>query len=194
MGKRVIIGVTGGLATGKTTVADMFAAKGAVKIDADEITHRLLEENSETSREVIDLFGEDILDRTGRIDRRKLAGKVFFNKQRLEALCGVLHPVIIRRIKEQVERSPESIIVIDAPLLIESRLHEYVDVVVVVTAAERTQIKRAKDRGISQEEAENIINNQMPLSEKVKSADYIIDSNTTLNTIKEGVDKIWQKM
>jgi len=190
----VIIGVTGGLATGKTTVADMFAAKGAVKIDADEITHRLLEENSETSREVIDLFGEDILDRTGRIDRRKLAGKVFFSKQRLEALCRVLHPVIIRRIKEQVERFPESIIVIDAPLLIESRLHEYVDVVVVVTAAERTQIERAKDRGISQEEAENIINNQMPLSEKVKSADYIIDSNTNLDTIKEGVDKIWQKM
>ena len=193
MKKRVIIGVTGGLATGKTTVADMFAARGAVKIDADEIAHGLLKEDGGIKRKVIALFGKGILA-DGEIDRRKLAGEVFYDRGKLDMLCRALHPVIIRRIKEQAERFPASTIVVDAPLLIESRLHEYVDVVIVVIAGYETQIKRARDRKISEEEAKNIIDNQMPLSEKVKSADYIIDNDTDLNTIKEGVDRIWQKI
>ncbi|MFC1548434.1 dephospho-CoA kinase [Candidatus Omnitrophota bacterium] len=194
MGKRTI-GVTGGLATGKTTVADMFAAKGADKIDADEIAHQLLDENEDIRFKVIDFFGEDILAGSA-IDRRKLAGKVFSDKENLNALCRIMHPAIIFNIKEQVEKSKRDTIVIDAPLLIEAGLHEYVDIVVVVTAEPDTQIKRATGRGIPEEEARRIIDNQMALSEKAKFADYLIDNNDgkDLGKIKEGVDEIWQEM
>lgn len=188
-----IIGVTGGLATGKTTVADMFAAKGALKVDADDIAHELLEEDVDIRRKVIDLFGDDILS-GGRIDRRKLAEKVFSDRKKLDDLCGVLHPGIIRRIKEEVERSENPVIVIDAPLLIEAGLHDYVDIVVVVTAQGATQIERARGRGISKEEARRIIDSQMPLLEKTEYADHIIENDTDMETMKEGVEKIWQKM
>lgn len=188
-----IIGVTGSLATGKTTVSKMFAAMGAVKVDADEIAHKLLLEDDRIKSEVVKLLGSDVLT-GGEIDRRKLAGKVFFDNEKLAALCRILHPEIIRGIKEQAERFPGETIVVDAPLLIEARLNDYVDIVVVVTAGYETQIKRAQDRGIPEEEAGNIIDNQMPLSEKVKFADYVIDNDGDMEAIKEGVDKIWQKM
>jgi len=188
-----IIGVTGSLATGKTTVSDMFAAMGAVKVDADEIAHKLLLEDDRIKAEVVELLGSDVLT-GGEIDRRKLAGKVFFDNEKLGELCRILHPEILRRIKEQAERFPEETVVVDAPLLIEARLNDYVDIVVVVTAGYETQTKRAQDRGISEEEAGNIIDNQMPLSEKVKFADYVIDNDGDMEAIKEGVDRIWQRM
>ncbi len=193
MSKRRIIGVTGGLAAGKTTVADMFAAKGAVKIDADEIAHRLLKEDNDVRQKVMDRFGHEILS-DGEIDRRKLAKKVFFDRDDLDWLCRIMHPVIIRRIKEEAGRLSEKNIVIDAPLLIEGGLHEFVDIVVVVTAEFETRIKRSKDRGIPEGEARSIIDSQMPLSEKLKFADYTIDNDKSLDITKKGVDRIWVKM
>jgi dephospho-CoA kinase len=190
-----LIGVTGGLATGKTTVSDMFAANGAEKIDADEIAHRLLEEDKNIQFKVVDIFGKKILSE-GRIDRRKLGEEVFCDKLKLNTLCRIMHPTIIFRIKERAEKSRMKRVVIDAPLLIEAGLNEYVDVVVVVTADIDTQIKRATCRGIPKEEARRIIDCQMALPEKAKFADYIIDNsdNKDLNEIKKGVNKIWQEM
>lgn len=193
MAKRVIIGVTGALATGKTTITGMFAGKGAVKIDADKITHQLLEENEQIIRKVISLFSERILTEQ-RIDRRKLAKEVFPDKKKLNMLCELLHPAIILRIKEQAKKFQGQTIVIDAPLLIEAGLHDYVDVVVVAISRHETQIERAQNRGISGEEAKGIIANQMPLSEKTKFADFIIDTDKNLDTTKKGVDKIWEKI
>ncbi|MFH1846762.1 MAG: dephospho-CoA kinase [Candidatus Omnitrophota bacterium] len=192
MSKKTVIGITGGLATGKTTVAEEFRAKGAVKLDADAIAHKLIEANGIKER-IVGLFGSDILENDG-INRKKLAGKVFSDKGKLKSLCEILHPLIIREIKEQVELTREKVIVIDAPLLIEAGLQEYVDAVIVVTAGYKTQIQRAVDRGISANEAEKIIANQMSLSEKVKFADYIIDGEEDINKVKEGVNKIWQGM
>ena len=194
MDKRKIIGVTGGLATGKTTVADMFAAKGAVKIDADSIAHRELKENADVRREVVEILGEDILT-DGVIDRRKTAKKVFFDKDKLAVFCRILHPIIIREIKEEAARHKDQVIVLDAPLLIEAGLQDYVDVVIVVTAEYETQLKRAANRGISGEEAKNIIACQAPLAEKASLADFIIDTDKEdMKETKEGVDKIWKKM
>jgi dephospho-CoA kinase len=188
-----IIGVTGGLATGKTTVAEMLAAKGAELVDADRIAHELLGSDEDVQFKVVNIFGKGILE-GNRIDRKKLAHVVFEDKSKLGALCQIMHPTIIFRIKELVARSTKDVVVIDAPLLIEAGLDEFVDVVVVVTAERDTQIKRATDRGISGEEAEKIMDCQMALSEKVKFADYIIENNAKLKDIKEGVDKIWQEI
>ncbi|MFH1305958.1 MAG: dephospho-CoA kinase [Candidatus Omnitrophota bacterium] len=193
MDKRIIIGVTGGLAAGKTTVVDMFAARGARKIDADEIAHDLLDKDGEINRKVRDLFGGEILTE-GKIDRRKLAEKVFFDREKLDMLCRVLHPAIIKRIKERAAMAAETVVVIDAPLLIEAGLQNYVDIVIVVAAERQRRIERATCRGISKEEAGRIIDNQMPFSEKKKFADYIINGDKDLNSVKKGVREIWEKI
>ena len=197
MKNNVVIGVTGALASGKTTVADMFAEKGALKIDADKIARELLENDKHIRQMVIDAFGNAIL--TGAdIDRRKLAGRVFFSSADLDKLRRILHPPVIEKIKASVAASGTREIVIDAPLLIESGLNEIADVIVVLKASRETQISRATDRGISEEEAENIIANQMPLTEKLKFADNIIDDDENsvekLDEIKKGVDEIWKKV
>ncbi|MGB2600290.1 MAG: dephospho-CoA kinase [Candidatus Omnitrophota bacterium] len=190
----MVIGITGGLATGKTTVADMFVEKGAVKIDADQISHELLEKDEGVRSEIAEVF-EDEAMAGDQIDRRKLAGKVFFDKKKLNKLSSILHPPIIRRIKEKIERNKDKVIVLDAPLLIEADLQDIVDIVIVVFADYETQVKRAADRGISEQEARSIIAMQMPLIEKVKFADFTIDnSDENLQEVKEGVEKIWQKV
>ncbi len=189
----MIIGVTGGLASGKTTVTDMFVAKGALKIDADEIAHDLLRKNEKIRREVLDTFGDEILS-GGQIDRGKLAKETFSDKNNLKKLCGIMHPEIIRIIKERVGAAAKSVVIIDAPLLVEVGLHEFVDMVIVVTANRQTQLKRAIERGISKEEGISIMDNQLPLAEKAKIADYVIDNETDMEETKEGVERIWQKI
>ncbi|MFH1665195.1 MAG: dephospho-CoA kinase [Candidatus Omnitrophota bacterium] len=189
---RTVIGITGALASGKTAVTDMFVSRGAARIDADEIAHRLLRENDMVKRKVISVFGEGIVEE-GEISRRKLAAAVFPDKKKLEALCAILHPGIIREIKEKADHAAEAVIAVDAPLLIESGMHDYVDIVVVVTADSDVLLKRATNRGISEREARDIIEAQMPLTEKIKFADYIIDNSDGRDKIKEGVDRIWEE-
>lgn len=193
MKKRVIIGITGSLASGKTTVADMFKAKGACKIDADAICHKLLREDTRVKKAVRDFFGKDTVKK-GQIDRPKLAEKVFGNKKRLKILSEILHPRIVFDIKKKVNQSSGRVVIIDAPLLIEAGLHEYVDIVIAVTAKRATQIKRALARGMPQIRAREIIKSQMPLAEKIKFANYIIDTETGIKTVKKGVNEIWKKI
>jgi len=190
---KVMIGVTGGLATGKTTVAAIFRELGAIVIDADEISHRLLAEDDALKDRVSGLFGRDILVQ-GEIDRRKLAGRVFSDRRKLDELCGILHPLVISRVRKEASAIQEGVIVLDAPLLLEAGLRGAVDAVVVVAAAEETQVKRAVDRGITESEARAIIDCQMPLAEKKRSADYIIENDNGMDILKEGVNRIWQKI
>ena len=191
--KKIVVGVTGGLASGKTAVTDMFIEKGAMRIDADEIGHELLENNKHLIDMVVAQFGKDVVTE-GRIDRRKLAGKVFGDKHELENLCRILHPPIIDNIKERIRSAGSEVVVIDAPLLIEVGLQKIVDKVVVVTLDPATQVERAVSRGIPEKEAKNIMRSQMPLSEKLKSADYVIDNTGDMQKTKEGVEEIWQDL
>jgi len=193
MDKKKIIGITGGLASGKTTVADMLVEKGAAKIDVDKIGHELLAENEDVKQAVIALFGEKILSE-GDIDRRKLRKEVFLDREKLENLNRLMHPLMIKRIKDEISRVSEGTLLIDAALLIEMGLNEVADFVVVVTADDTIKIKRAANLGVSEEEAKRIIARQTPVSEKLKFADYSIDNNGDLNTIKKGVNKLWKKI
>jgi len=192
-GRRLVVGLTGGLATGKSTVAEMFSALGANVIDADKIAHDLLIDDARIKKAVIDLFGEEIV-RNGEIIRKKVAKEVFNNKKKLEMLCDLLHPEIISKIKEQIDRNAGNIIIVDAPLLIESNLAGSMDVVIVVASRKEKQIENAARRGISREEAENILQNQISISEKIKSADYVVENNENLCDMKKGVDEIWKKL
>jgi len=150
-------------------------------------------EDEEVKQKIINIFGKNVL--TGEeIDRKILRRKVFQNKKKLAQLNRILHPLIIRRIKEQVGHYQEGVMIIDAPLLIESGFYKTVDITVVVTAENETQVKRATNRGISKKEAEDIISAQMPLAEKKEFADHIIKNENGLNKTKEGVEKLWKKI
>lgn len=192
MAKKTIIGVTGGLATGKSTVAGMFVAKGAVCVDADAISHEILKNDAGIKKEIIAAFDVGT-EAGGGIARRELAAKVFFDTDSLAKLVRIMHPAIIKRIKEETDKVEEGVVVVDAPLLIEAGMADFVDIVVVVTAGHDTQLKRAIERGLSKEEAEAIIKSQMPLSEKKRAADYIIDSDSDVETTKKGVESIWKR-
>jgi len=191
--KRLVAGLTGGFSSGKTTAAEMFAVKGARIIDADKITRDLLKSNARIKGEIIDFFGGDIAE-NGKIIRKKLSDRVFNDKKGMEALCRILHPEIIKKIKARVKEHASGIVIVDAPLLIESGMDSFVDVVILVSASEENQIEKAGGRGISQKKAKSIIQNQMPLSEKIKFADYIIENNEKMDNLKKGVEQTWKKL
>jgi len=192
--KKFIIGVTGGLASGKTTVCKMLEEKGAKIIDADKISHRLMKEDDTVKRDIIKRFGKDIV-RDGEIDRDLLRKKVLSDKKGFEDLFKLIGFAIVKKIRYEVETCPASrSVVIDAPLLIEGGMHAYVNMVVLVTASRATRIKRAVKRGVPKEEVIGIIERQLSQDEKLKYAEYIIDGEANMDIVKKGVEKIWQKV
>jgi dephospho-CoA kinase len=176
-----IVGLTGGIASGKGLVARVFKDLGAHVIDADRIVHELLEPDQQACREVLDHFGKDILLPHGGIDRRKLGEIVFNDAEQRAWLNNCLHPKVFAAYTAQVthirDRMPEAIIVFDAALLIETGYNRNVDKVVVVYADREQQIERliARDK-FTREQALARIASQMPLEEKRRHADYVIDN------------------
>jgi dephospho-CoA kinase len=189
--RKFLIGVTGGFSSGKTTVSDMLVSKGARKINADKIAHEILLNDNNVKKQLIRIFGKDILV-DGDIDRQKLSDIVFNDRTSLNILSSVIHPVIVDYIEREIRRSDNEIIVIDAPLLIESGLYRVVDYIVVVASAKKYQLQRGQDRGYGKEKIEKIILNQLSLDEKIEAADFVIKNNQDIDNLKKGVDKLWQ--
>ncbi len=195
----VIIGVTGGMGTGKSTVAAMFKVLGAEVLDADRITHRMIERGSPAHRKIAKTFGRGILAPSGEIDRSKLAEKVFCDKRRLGRLCRIIHPEVIRDIKRSIKaarfRRGVPAVVIDAPLLIEAGMRDMANALVVVVTDFNTQIARAKkSAGLSAAEIKQRVKNQLPLKEKARMADYVIDNTGSKKDTKQIVRKIWKEI
>ena len=195
-----VIGLTGGIASGKSTVTALLKEKGAVIIDADKIAREIMSKGEPAWFEVLNYFGDEILnnDRSD-IDRKKLAHIVFSDKAKLEVLNNITHPKIIEEIKRQVEeykKAGKKIIVIDAALLIETGLDKIADEVWVVAANEDIQLQRlmAREKDITKDEALKRIKSQMPLAEKLKFADRVIDNNSSIEETKKQVDKMWTKI
>jgi len=175
----LLIGLTGGIASGKSKISLFLKSQGAVIIDADEIARYVVKPMSSAWKNIVEAWGMDILKPDRSLDRQKLASIVFSNKKELEKLNNITHPEIIREIKDRISREPDGrLIVLDAPLLIESGLYTIVDYVWLVSVTEATQIKRLQERdGMTLEEAGKRISMQMPLEEKKKYAHVIIDNN-----------------
>jgi dephospho-CoA kinase len=190
-----IIGVTGSLKTGKSTVSAMLKRKGAKIIDADKLAHELLAK--QCFKKVVKTFGKNILEH-GKINRRKLAALVFNHPQKLKKLEGIIHPAVIKEIKMRVQssrRKKEGIVVLDVPLLFEAGLDREVDLTLVVTADKKTQIQRAmKQLHITRQEALSRINAQMPLKNKIQYADDVIDNSRSKRDTQKEVNAIWQKI
>lgn len=194
----LIIGLTGGLATGKTTVADMFARLGAKVINADTIVHQLLAPGGSCLKAVRKAFGNDIFP-NGQIDRRKLAGIVFKDRKKLRQLEKILHPEVKKIIKEEIKRYRKSkkkgIVILDVPLLFEVGLEKNVDYIVVVKASRDVQLKRAaQNLWLTKSEALRRIKAQLPLGVKSRLADIIINNQGSKKQVEKEVEKVWQRL
>ena len=187
-----LIGITGGLGSGKTTIAGYFKNSGSKVIDADKVTHAVLL-NRGIKEEIVATFGKGVL-KNGRVNRKKLAKIVFNNKGNLRKLCNIVHPPILKRIRKITRDSKKKITVIDGPLLIESGLHREMDKIIVVSINKKDQIGRCIKLGYSKKEALKRTKAQMPLRQKLRYADFIIDNNGSKLEAKRQVAQIWKKI
>ena len=177
------VGLTGGISTGKTTVGLMFVELGCHLIDSDRITHQLLEPGQAVHAAVVREFGQRILAPDGTIDRRILGDIVFKEDAQARAkLNGLVHPAVTQRqhewLKEMETKDPAGVAIVDAALMIEVGTYKNYDKIVVVTCSPEIQKERLRDRsGLTEDQIEARIRSQMPMAEKVKYADFVIDNS-----------------
>jgi dephospho-CoA kinase len=196
MGIRVV-GLTGGIATGKSSVARFLMEKGAVVIDADELSRIAVRPGSPTLDRIVAKFGADMLLPDGNLDRKRMRSAIFGNDEKRHLLEQIIHPEIKRLAEEGIAAAAadgQRIVFFMAPLLIEVGATDRVDEVWVVTARPEIQLQRVMDRdGISSSEAQKIIDSQMPLAEKERYGRVVIDNSGTPEQTRQLVDAIWER-
>ncbi len=192
------VGLTGGIACGKTVVRKLLADKGVFTVDADTIVHRLMGPNSELSGKIRDAFGAGILAEDDSVDRKKLGDLVFTNPDARRQLNQLVHPCVIReekRLLAEAERIGERLAVVDAALMIETGTYREYDCLVVVFCEKRLQIQRLMERdGISRKKAEQRIEAQLPAEEKKRLADFLVDTSGSLSDTERQVEEIWRHL
>ncbi|HLV09693.1 MAG TPA: dephospho-CoA kinase [Halanaerobiales bacterium] len=191
----MIIGLTGGIASGKTEVSRFMEKLGAEIIDADRIAHQVLQENEEARKELLKVFGEAIINNRGDIDRGILGELVFSNLEEKKKLEEIVHPIIIKKIKEDLEelKKRKKIIILDLPLLYEAGLEWLVDEVWVVYCDEKTQRERLQRRdGLTIEQAQQRIASQLSLSEKCRQADRVINNSGSKDELRSKIIFLWR--
>jgi len=192
-------GLTGGIASGKSTVARFLEALGAKVLDADRIGHELLQPSSPIHDQVILHFGQEILKPGGEIDRGRLGSIVFADPQKLSELTSITHPSLIARIEERAKewrsRDPRAVIVVDAALIYEAGLADRFAGVVVAWCTPEQQIQRLLAKtGVSREEALRRVAAQIPPEEKRRRADYVIDCSGSLEETRAQVEALYPKI
>jgi dephospho-CoA kinase len=193
----LLVGLTGGLGAGKSTVARMLSERGTVVVDADDLARTALEPGTPGFEQVCDVFGRDILDAEGRIDRRELAARVFADEGKRRVLESITHPEVFRKLAEAVEdlRGTDAVVVFDAALIVETGFHEAVDVLVVVTAPTEDQVRRvAGDRGMEEDEARARIAAQADPAQREALADVVIRNDGDLASLERQVDDLWAEL
>ena len=185
-----IIGLTGGIASGKSTAARTLRELGAIVIDADEVSRFAVEPGQPAWREIVEFFGRDILNPNNTINREKLGLQVFSQPEYLKKLNQITHPHIMeeirRRMKAAAQEQPKGILILEVPLLYETRMERLCDLVWVVWVDSETQIKRLMARdGISRTDALKRIESQMPLDEKARRADLLIHNNGSPDEMRQ---------
>ena len=191
----VIVGLTGGVGTGKSTVADFFGELGAHVIDWDELARQGARPHLKTWKAIVEYFGKGILNDDLTINRQKLADVAFSDRKKVEKLNQIVHPAVFEedeRITNEIKsRDPDALIIKDIPLLFEVTRPIPLDKIIVVSASEETQLKRLEEKGMKREDAENRIKSQLPLDTKVRSADFVVNNDGTLEETKRQVRAIY---
>lgn len=188
----MIIGLTGGIASGKSTVSNFFKELGVEIVDADLVAKEISEKKESVER-IKDIFGNDIVNTEGKVIRERLRERVFRNRALLEKLNEIIHPQVIEYFqRKKIENSDSEIMIFDIPLLYETNMDKLCDKVIVVGLEKEKQIERVILRdGSSRELAQKIISNQMSLEDKMKRADIVIMNNGSLEDLKEKVIEVY---
>ncbi len=192
-----VIGLTGGIGSGKSTVSGFLAELGAVIIDADKVGHEALKPDTEIWHEVVAAFGRQVVAPNGNIDRKKLGGMVFRNSDLLLRLNQIMHPRMYDMVKtrlEEYQRQGVEVVVLEVPLLIEASWTSLVDEVWVTVASESTAVKRLEER-IELSPAESLvrIRSQLSSEERIKHADVVINTDCGLDEVKARVKELWNR-
>lgn len=195
----LLVGLTGGVATGKSTVARMFKRFGAVVIDADQLARDMVQPDRPAWRAIVRSFGKGVLNPDRTMDRHALGVIVFHDKSKLRRLEQIIHPRVAReqaRLARQAARKdPRAVVVYDVPLLFEAGITRRVDKIIVVTADQETQIARLKKRnGLSRSQALRRIRSQMPLARKIGRADVVLDGTRSRSFLRAQVRKLYRSL
>ena len=195
----ILVGLTGGIATGKSTVAGMFKRCGATVIDADALAREVVQPGKPAWREIVGTFGKTVLNSDHTLNRQTLGVRVFGHPAKLRRLERIIHPRVareqIRLTKQAARNDPKAVAIYDVPLLFEAGIDTRVDTTIVVTADRETQIARLKKRnGLSRAEALRRIKSQMPLADKRRRADYTLDGTLPLPQLKKQVRSLYQSL
>lgn len=193
------VGLTGGIATGKSTVSRMFVECGAAVIDADVLAREAVAPGQPALRQIVASFGPGTLASDGTLNRERLASIVFKDPAQRARLEAIIHPYVFveeeRRCREVSENNRNAVVIFDAALLIETGAYKNKDQVIVVTADEQSQLARLKSRDhLTEAQARERIAAQMPLSEKVKVAHYVIDGTLPIEQLRKEVQRIYEEL
>jgi dephospho-CoA kinase len=193
-----LIGLTGNIASGKSTVADMFGERGATLIDADILAREAVMKGSPALEAIVDRWGSEILDSEGNLDRAALRHRVFSEQSDLDALNEIVHPEVMRRRSQEIQAARargDKVVVCIIPLLFERHLAEDFDTIVLVDAPRSVRLERiVRDRGLDEAEAMQMIAAQMPADLKRARADYVIENAGTRGELETEVDRVWQEI
>jgi dephospho-CoA kinase len=195
----ILVGLTGGVATGKSTVAKIFKRCGAVVIDADELARHVVEPGKPAWRAIVKLFGRTVLNQDRSLDRQALGSIVFRNRTKLRQLERIIHPRVARKQQRLVRRiakdRPRAVVIYEVPLLFEAGVDKRVDEIIVVTADRHTQIARLKKRnGLSRAEAIRRISSQMPLAKKVQRADHVLNGTLPRPSLRRHIGQLLKNL
>jgi len=193
-----VIGLTGGIGSGKSTVARYLAGLGAVVIDLDKVGHEVLKSGSQAFKRVVSEFGKDILDASGEIDRARLGNLVFKNQKALLCLNRIMHPAIDEIVNEKIEeyrRRGVKVVVLEAAAMLEAGRAGQADEIWVTVAPEATVLNRLKQRsGYSEKESRARIRSQLSNEERTEQANVVIDTDCRLDELKARVEAEWRKL
>ena len=196
--KRMVVGITGGLASGKSAVTDLLRRRGALVFSADEASRAVMAMGGPVLARVAAEFG-GVIDPNGALDRAALGRRIFADADARERLNSIVHPAVIRLLHSQIQAAredfPGATVVVEVPLLFEANLSEWFERIVVVTASEPTQIARLAARnGLDEQEARGRIRAQWPITEKARRAHFVIQNEGSQGELDMAVERLWDKL
>ena len=195
----VVAGLTGGIATGKSTVAAFFVSAGAELIDADRIAFDAVQKGTAAWQEIVEHFGQGVLLPDGQIDRTCLGNIIFHDHEQKAVLNGIVHPAVIRRMHQRIEEleqnQPDAVVIVDVPLLIETGIYRDIRDIILVYVPEKVQIERLMDRdGLSRKDALARVHSQMSIEEKKTYASIIIDNTGSIEKTRERTFAVYNEL
>jgi dephospho-CoA kinase len=191
----VVIGIAGGIATGKTEVAKVFAERGAVIISGDELGKDVVEENPVVLDELLRAFSKRILNPEGKLDRRKLAQLAFKDSAGRKKLNGIIHPHLLAKLRGRLtelrKQGKQQLVIVDAALIPDWGIKDWLDYLVIVDSSYENQLQRLRERNLSGQEAKDRIASQLPSRQKREAADYLIENDGSLEELREEARRLY---